>query len=226
MPYLEPAWRAQPAYAVGHVGLVAALRRITGERRDGMIGEPSDAYPMARAADSLDVMPTLVRDPQPAEFEAMLERRRRLGQDHFDEVWEGVLHMNPAPSGRHGDLESQLHVILRPLAQSAGLRMRGQFNLGQESDYRVPDAGLHQDDTDRVYYASAALVIEVVSPGDESWEKLPFYAAHGVQELLIIDPAQRTVSWLGLEAGDYQHLKRSRLLELGADELAGRIEWP
>ena len=110
----------------------------------------------------------------------MLERRRRLGQDHFDEVWEGVLHMNPAPSGRHGDLESQLHVILRPLAQSAGLRMRGQFNLGQEADYRVPDAGLHHDDTDRVYYATAALVIEIVSPGDESWEKLPFYAAHGV----------------------------------------------
>ena len=156
----------------------------------------------------------------------MLERRRRLGQDHFDEVWEGVLHMNPAPSGRHGDLESQLHVILRPLAQSAGLRMRGQFNLGQEADYRVPDAGLHHDDTDRVYYATAALVIEIVSPGDESWEKLPFYAAHGVPELLIIDPQQRTVSWLGLEAGDYPHLKRSRLVELGADELAGRIDWP
>jgi hypothetical protein len=75
-------------------------------------------------------MPTLVRDPQPAEFEALLERRRRLGQDLFDEVWEGVLHVNPAPSGRHGDLESQLHVLLRPIAQRAGLRMRGQLNLG------------------------------------------------------------------------------------------------
>ena len=84
-------------------------------------------------------MPTLVHDPQPAEFEALLERRRRLGQDLFDEVWEGVLHMNPAPSGRHGDLESQLHVLLSPLAKHAGLRMRGQFNLGQDSDYRVPD---------------------------------------------------------------------------------------
>ena len=47
----------------------------------------------------------------------MLERRRRLGQDLFDEVWEGVLHMNAAPSGRHGDLESQLHVLLAPLAR-------------------------------------------------------------------------------------------------------------
>jgi Uma2 family endonuclease len=171
-------------------------------------------------------VPTLVRDPQPAEFEAMLERRRRLGQDLFDEVWEGVVHMNPAPSGRHGDLESQLHVLLAPLAKAAGLTMRGQFNLGDEGDYRVPDGGLQQDASDRVYYPTAALVIEIVSPGDESWEKLPFYAAHGVRELVIVDPQQRTVSWLGLEAGEYQHLKRSRLVELGAAELAKRIDWP
>ena len=111
-------------------------------------------------------------------------------------------------------------MLLSPLAKRAGLRMRGQFNLGEDSDYRVPDGGLQRDFTDRVYYPTAALVIEIVSPGDESWEKLPFYAAHGVQELLIVDPGQRTVSWLGLEAGNYQHLKRSRLIELGADELA------
>jgi hypothetical protein len=28
--YLEPGWRAQLAHAVGHVGLVGALRRISG----------------------------------------------------------------------------------------------------------------------------------------------------------------------------------------------------
>jgi hypothetical protein len=30
LPYLEPGWRAQLAHAVGHVGLVGALRRIGG----------------------------------------------------------------------------------------------------------------------------------------------------------------------------------------------------
>lgn len=30
LPHLEPAWRAQLAHAVGHVGLLAALRRISG----------------------------------------------------------------------------------------------------------------------------------------------------------------------------------------------------
>ena len=31
LPYLEPAWRAQLAHAVGHVGLIGALRRIARE---------------------------------------------------------------------------------------------------------------------------------------------------------------------------------------------------
>jgi hypothetical protein len=31
---------------------------------------------------------------------------------------------------------------------------------------------------------------------------------------------------MGLEAGEYKHLKRSRLIELGANELAARIDWP
>ena len=155
-------------------------------------------------------MPTLVRDPQPAEFEALLERRRRLGQDLFDEVWEGV---RPA----------ELH----PLATAAALAVVGQFNLGaDEHDYRVPDGGLHGDFTDRVFYPTAALVIEIVSSGDESWGKLDFYAAHRVDELLIVDPQEKTVSWIVLEGGEYKHLKRSRLIELGAAELAGQLDWP
>jgi hypothetical protein len=31
LPYLEPAWRAQLAHAVGHVGLIGALRRISSD---------------------------------------------------------------------------------------------------------------------------------------------------------------------------------------------------
>jgi hypothetical protein len=32
LPYLEPAWRSQLAHAVGHVGLIGALPRISGQR--------------------------------------------------------------------------------------------------------------------------------------------------------------------------------------------------
>jgi Uma2 family endonuclease len=181
---------------------------------------------VASTGGRLEAMPTLVRDPPPPEFAALLERRRRLGQDLFDEVWEGVLHMNPAPSGRHARIEAQLLAILQAPAAAAGLTVVGQFNLGEdEHDYRVPDGGLHRDFADRVFYPTAALVIEIVSPGDESWGKLDFYARSGIDELLIVDPQEKTVSWLELERGEYRHLKRSRLIELGTVELAEQIDW-
>ena len=90
----------------------------------------------------------------------------------------------------------------------------------------MPDGALVRPGADAVYLTTAALALEIVSPGDESWAKLEFYAAHGVEELLIIDPEEKTVSWMGLEGAEYKHLKRSRLIELGAAELAQRIDWP
>jgi 5-methylcytosine-specific restriction endonuclease McrA len=33
LPHLEPAWRSQLAHAVGHYGLIGALRRISGNGR-------------------------------------------------------------------------------------------------------------------------------------------------------------------------------------------------
>ncbi len=168
-------------------------------------------------------MRAVVLDPPTAGLDEVLERRRRSGLDRLDEVWEGVLHMVAAPSYGHGDLESQLHAILRPLARRAGLTMIGQSNLGEgEHDFRVPDSALHRPGASGTWHATAALVVEIVSPGDESWEKLPFYAAHHVDEVLIVDPTERSVDWLVLHDGEYRPIQRSTLIELGADELAGR----
>jgi Uma2 family endonuclease len=68
--------------------------------------------------------------------------------------------------------------------------------------------------------------VEILSPDDESWQKLPFYAAHDVDEVLIVDPIERTVAWLGLRDGEYHPVQRSGLIELGAVELAEQIDWP
>jgi Uma2 family endonuclease len=172
-------------------------------------------------------MRTLVLDPPTAGLDPVLERRRRSGLDRLDEIWEGVLHMVPAPNFAHGDLESQLHAILRPLAQQAGLSMIGQSNLGEgEHDFRVPDSALHLPGASGTWHSTAPLVIEIVSPNDESWEKLPFYAAHEVDEVLIVDPRKRTVSWLGLTGGEYKPIERSGLVELGARELDEQLDWP
>ncbi|HEV3319874.1 MAG TPA: Uma2 family endonuclease [Solirubrobacteraceae bacterium] len=157
----------------------------------------------------------------------LLESRRRSGVDRFDEMWEGVLHMVPAPNHAHASVEAQLIVILGSSARAAGLETIGQSNLGEsEHDYRVPDCSLHRPGASGVWHPTAALVVEIVSPGDESWEKLPFYAAHEVDEVLIVDPEKRSVDWLGLSDGEYRPIERSGLIELGAAELGERIDWP
>jgi hypothetical protein len=169
----------------------------------------------------------LVVDPPTAGVGDVLEGRRRSGLDRLDEVWEGVYHMVPAPSHTHGAIESQLHRLLGPLAMAVGLTMVGQSNLGEsEHDFRVPDSALHRPGAQGTWHPTAALVVEIVSPGDESWEKLPFYAAHHVDEVLIVDPQERSVSWLALEDGDYRPVEHSGLLDLGAQGLAEQLDWP
>ena len=171
-------------------------------------------------------MPTLIADPAPAEFQALLERRRRLGLDRGDEVWEGVLHMVPAPHSAHGKLDRRVARLLDAPAQAAGLEASGPVNIGVAEDYRVPDAALLRSGPDGVYLPTAALVVEIVSPGDATWDKLPFYAAHGVDELLIVDLQERAVHWLTLRDGGYGPVERSALIDLGAEQLAERIDWP
>jgi Uma2 family endonuclease len=172
-------------------------------------------------------MPTLVLDPPPAELRALIERREQLGQDLFDEVWDGVLHMNPAPSGGHAQVDQQLAELLGDLARRAGLTATGPFNLGDsEHDYRVPDRGLHQHFSDQVFYPTAALALEIASLGDESYQKLDFYAAHRVDEVVIVDREKQKVEWLRLTDGQYHAVTRSSLIELGPAELETQISWP
>ena len=173
-------------------------------------------------------MRTLILEPAPPQLSELLEQRRRSGLDRLDEVWEGVLHLVPAPSGAHADIAQQLAVQLDGPARAASLvPTMHQFNLGESADdFRVPDGGLHRTRPVGVWHATAALVVEIVSPGDESWEKLPFYAAHGVDEVLIADPQQRSIDWLALTGGEYRPAGRSGLIELGAAALAARIDWP
>ena len=173
-------------------------------------------------------MRTLLLDPPPAGIEELLERRRRLGLDRGDEVWEGVLHVVPGPSHQHADVAQQLAVVLDAPARAAGLQpTMAEFNLGEsEADFRVPDGGLHRTPAAEMWHPTAAMVVEILSPDDQTFEKLPFYAAHGVDEVLIIDPDAQRVHWLALADGDYKPIEQSRLIELGPTQLAKLIRWP
>jgi hypothetical protein len=91
----------------------------------------------------------------------------------------------------------------------------------------VPDGGIFRPGPDEVYVPTAALVVEIVCTDDKTWEKLGFYAAQKVDELLIVDSQERRVHWLALQpGGEYREIERSALLALGPVELAEQIDWP
>jgi Uma2 family endonuclease len=170
-------------------------------------------------------MKTVVLGPPPMELAELIAHRRASGADLYDEVWEGEYHMAPAPSGAHADLDDQLATLLRPLAKRVRLFSSGPVNLGGPTNYRVPDRVVHRERPDGVWFSTAVVVVEIVSPDDETCEKLSFYAACGVEEALIVDPHDRSVAWLGLSEGSYHPIGRS-LLGITAGELAAQIEWP
>ena len=172
-------------------------------------------------------MRTVVLGDRPAELEALIARRRALGQDRHDEVWNGEYHMSPAARLWHGILVNELGAVLRHLAAPRGLVAGAEFNLGDDDqNFRVPDLGVHREPRDEVWVPTAAMVVEVVSPDDESWLKFDHYAAHGVDEVLIADPHERTLDVFVLADGRYERAERSALLDVSVVELHEAVSWP
>jgi Uma2 family endonuclease len=171
-------------------------------------------------------MKTVVLGPLPVELESLIHRRQALGLDLFDEVWEGTYHVAPAAHPSHGYVDHALAVLLEPFARAAGLVPTGPFNLGSADDYRVPDHGYHRRLPTVVWVDSAAVVVEVVSPDDETYAKFGFYAAHQVDELIVADPNEQSVRCFRRNGDHYDEASRSDLLAVPADELRRRIDWP
>ena len=172
-------------------------------------------------------MRTVVMGEQPPELAAWIARRRALGQDLLDEVWDGEYHMAPAPNLWHSVVDGELAAVLRRLAVPLGLRSGGPFNLGELGNFRVPDRGLHRSlDLNAVWVPTAAMVVEIVSPDDESWLKFDHYAAHDVDEVLIDDPQTRTLALFVLAGGSYEPAEVSGLLGVTVAALHDAIDWP
>jgi Uma2 family endonuclease len=152
------------------------------------------------------VMPDVSRD--------FLQRRKRMGLDIWDEMWEGVLHMPPSPNRGHQDFEWALESWLRIVwAYPRGNKVYHQINLasvgGWPDDYRIPDLLLLTPDRfaidhNEYFEGPPSAVVEIRSPGDESYEKLPFYAELGVPEVWIIDRDTKAPEIHLLAAGQYQ----------------------
>jgi Uma2 family endonuclease len=144
----------------------------------------------------------------------VLEWRKRTGAERWDEMWEGVLHMMPAPSLDHqffiGRLETWLNVYW---VRSRAYRVYHDVNLappgGWPDNYRIPDLVLLTPGcrlVNRKAYIEGAptVVVEIQSPDDETIEKLPFYAQLGVPELWIFDRDTKEPKLLILVGGSYR----------------------
>ncbi len=141
-------------------------------------------------------MATMILDPNLAE---RLKAERALsGADRFDEVWEGTYVMSPLANNEHQLLVSKLTSVLELVIGSAKLgEVYAGVNVSDrtenwEHNFRCPDVAVFLSSTTAVdcgtfWHGGPNLAIEVVSPGDQTRQKLDFYASVNTGELLIID---------------------------------------
>ena len=141
-------------------------------------------------------MTALITDPHLEE--SLKAQRHAWGADRYDEVWEGVYIMSPQPNVEHQELISDLVGALRDVIRPPkGGKVYPGINLSDRADdwednYRCPDVAVFlpgnlAEKFKAHYRGPADFLVEIVSPNDNSREKIPFYSALGVRELLIID---------------------------------------
>jgi hypothetical protein len=126
----------------------------------------------------------------------LIARRRRLGIDRFDEVWDGVYVMVPPADVEHFEVASDLVTVLTMVVKWEGLGsvLAGvaisDRHEGWTKNFRVPDVTVFLNGTSAKncgthWFGGPDLAIEIVSPKDRSRKKIPFYEKVGTRELLM-----------------------------------------
>ncbi|MEX2315905.1 MAG: Uma2 family endonuclease [Pirellulales bacterium] len=141
-------------------------------------------------------MDTLVLDPYVSE--RLLRERRERGIDVYDEVWQGLYIMAPAPNDEHQGIGLHLALPLLEVVEDTDLGVvRQSVNLATdpddwENDYRIPDIVVFLNGSEAVcrgafWSGPPDFLVEVTSPRDKTREKLSFYSQLGTRELLLVD---------------------------------------
>jgi Uma2 family endonuclease len=141
-------------------------------------------------------MDTLVLDPH--QSHRLQAERHAHGLDRFDEVWEGVYVMAPAPNDEHQEITTRLSRPFLDMVEDTGIGVvRIGINLASDPDdwehnYRVPDVAVFLNSSAAICHGTfwsgpPDFVVEIISPFDKTREKLGFYNQLGTRELLIID---------------------------------------
>lgn len=141
-------------------------------------------------------MPILIDDPK---LESRILRRRRLtGADRYDEVWDGVYLMSPLANDEHQKLVGKFYRVLDEAIGDSGLgEVRPGVNVsdrekGWKKNYRCPDVAVNLIGglariLENHWVGGPDFLVEIVSGGDRTRQKLDFYATIGTREVLIVD---------------------------------------
>jgi Uma2 family endonuclease len=141
-------------------------------------------------------MPTVVLDG--SWVQEILEKRRAQGNRTHDEVWEGVTYIMPEPDNEHERIAA---FFIRVFGDVFGVNPANSVQRGAnisdridgwKENYRSPDMAYYSADTPAedhktFWYGGPNFLLEIISPDDMSRDKLPFYAAVGTREVLILD---------------------------------------
>jgi Uma2 family endonuclease len=143
--------------------------------------------------------------------ESILAQRRARGQDRWDEVWDGVWHMAPAPNIEHQRIEAELLIVFKEVVERGGLGLVfHEVNVADRErgmeDFRIPDLVVVLPESraqvrETFIAGGPDFIVEIHSPGDETYEKLPWYAGQGVREALIIHRDSKAQTLYRLEGG-------------------------
>jgi Uma2 family endonuclease len=95
----------------------------------------------------------------------------------------------------------------------------------RSGNYRVPDRGYHRERPTTVFVPSAAIVVEILSPDDETLQKFDFYAGHGVDEIFVVNGLHRSVTIFCRRETLYVEVSESALLGVAAATIAAEVDW-
>lgn len=157
----------------------------------------------------------------------VIERRRALGIDTFDEWWDGVYRIVNVPAPEHGRLTTKLAALLDTRPEPRGLHVAQPVNIGvARLDNRVPDLAVYRPDTrrtSRAFLSTAELVVEILSPRERAGEKLPFYAMSGVREYLEVGQSRRDARLLTHADDGWQAVDASAVIDLTVAEVTALV---
>lgn len=166
-------------------------------------------------------MATFITDPSIEEF--LHEQLAATRDDRYDEVWEGITMMTPAPNSSHQGLVARLVTVIQmTLGLDSHAEVYPGVNVSDRDDwtknFRCPDVAVYLPETtaslrDSHWVGGPDFAVEICSPYDRTREKFDFYAKVATRELLIVDRDPWQLELYQLQDGKLVCVGKSNLAE-------------